>query len=1030
MTTGEVKNYHDLSKTNARDYEYNCNKCECIRTEETKVFNTKTDSDSSSSDYVDTRTCFCNIYQTLNDKNPDVQKLYVKNDLLGTLREILERNVNIKTEMLKYNLNKMLDVNKPQIFEQNEVGEDEELRAKNLKEFNQDEISFIEHQVDKILLEAQILVSGLLNTSFDCGDRNFGEIGDCDIDFPLPKALGTDSALSKSENLPSSLLDEEHILEAPEGFRSGGPQLSCDSPQKDETNELSDTKILLAEGLKCHSDAVLVEPERPVVANHGDDNKLTQEVDTYRRAKREEIKTCENDTTATTIIAYEQGNHASCRSESIATDGFTTITFTTTAVATTDHVNRGNALEKAPDEINESKVVDGMQFDLLECESAESTLNTKEVELKETNKTNDGNEQTRFERNQKEIISCSDGNPSNESFSNDSKLSGHPKRKPIHLVVSDRPKSNVFEQCLARKKYKSNPDRNINKERYADNASNSKSLFNLVVTDKPRKKVSDKMLYDMNNGNKRKSDTQYGRNIGDNDQNGIIEVRHVGTTTTTTPTHLLGDTSRENCCIECRNCNESTTIATANSKVVRTATLGSKCNSKEIKVDLNDERNKHEDKHDGMCACPLLNPAVRDVSCCPCAKSAVDTARDSNMLKSTATVTTSQSSSIETGVERCAESSGCSRESTVSARVALDTSSCTFPITTGQDSKGHTENDRPGATAVRNESDRPTSTEKNRENKRAEQHLTWSFKNGRLVFEDTVLSPENERESENATNILTSKELNRKSAEGRQLKLVEQKLKRAGLTDEIKLNFPQNIDDGKRNEEDEKDKEPDDEDLIPDYEHLDFCEFDPNNANLFNLEHDADFYLVYDELLENEELIVDMRGEGGMGTNVERKQHNPDHDNLKSLLKRPGHGKDAGKKNRVVFNETKNEFFDADYIILIREECDYDDEDDDGVCTCNQHEMVRLTCCEPNCNCNAYDGFGDPTPQSPKFAPPLEFVDSVTLSPPEEYKDMELEEQQLMALQQIARRGGQRAPVCRECSASHEVEGKGFPILF
>lgn len=174
-----------------------------------------------------------------------------------------------------------------------------------------------------------------------------------------------------------------------------------------------------------------------------------------------------------------------------------------------------------------------------------------------------------------------------------------------------------------------------------------------------------------------------------------------------------------------------------------------------------------------------------------------------------------------------------------------------------------------------------------------------------------------------------------------------------------------------------------------------------------------------------------MRGEGGaMGTEAERTpkpQHNPDRDNLKSLLKKPGKGgRDGGKKNRVVFNENRNEFFDADYIILIREECDYD-EDDDDVCCCNQHEMVRLTCCEPNCNCNSYSegNYQEQTPQSPKFAPPLEFVDAVTLSPPEGYKDMELGEQQLLALQQMARRG-QRTAVCRECSASHEDEGESL----
>ncbi|KAJ8964243.1 hypothetical protein NQ314_005030 [Rhamnusium bicolor] len=160
-----------------------------------------------------------------------------------------------------------------------------------------------------------------------------------------------------------------------------------------------------------------------------------------------------------------------------------------------------------------------------------------------------------------------------------------------------------------------------------------------------------------------------------------------------------------------------------------------------------------------------------------------------------------------------------------------------------------------------------------------------------------------------------------------------------------------------------------------------------------------------------------MRGDGkNMGTDDEKIKHNPNSENLKSLLKKPG--KKRQKKVIVLYlMKTKNEFFDADYIILIREECEYDDEDDDSVCTCNQHEMVRLTCCEPNCNCSVYEEF-EQTPQSPKFAPPIEFVDAVTLSPPEGYKDMELGEQ-LLALQQITRRG-QRTVVCRECSASHD----------
>lgn len=155
-----------------------------------------------------------------------------------------------------------------------------------------------------------------------------------------------------------------------------------------------------------------------------------------------------------------------------------------------------------------------------------------------------------------------------------------------------------------------------------------------------------------------------------------------------------------------------------------------------------------------------------------------------------------------------------------------------------------------------------------------------------------------------------------------------------------------------------------------------------------------------------------MRGDGIAMVNdaSERNKHNPDRDNLKSLLKKPGRAKDK-KSNRVVFNENKNEFFDADYIILIREDCELDDDDEDGVCTCQQHEMVRLTCCEPNCNCQ-YDGGMEQTPQSPKFAPPMEFVDAVTLSPPEGYKDMEL----------MAVRGQQRGAVCRECSATHDEE--------
>ncbi|KAH1014145.1 hypothetical protein HUJ04_003035 [Dendroctonus ponderosae] len=216
------------------------------------------------------------------------------------------------------------------------------------------------------------------------------------------------------------------------------------------------------------------------------------------------------------------------------------------------------------------------------------------------------------------------------------------------------------------------------------------------------------------------------------------------------------------------------------------------------------------------------------------------------------------------------------------------------------------------------------------------------------------------------------------------------------------------------------------EDFIPDG-FQDFCQFDVNDLTGLSAFDTNESLGIYDEFLEDSSsdescdcveddhfiVIRRMRGDGIAMVNesLERNKHNPDRENLKSLLKKPGH-LNGRKSNRVVFNEKKNEFFDADYIILIREDCELDDDDDDGVCTCQQHEMVRLTCCEPNCNCQ-YEGGMEPTPQSPKFAPPMEFVDAVTLSPPEGYKDMEL-----MAVA----RGQQRGAVCRECSATHEGE--------
>ncbi|XP_015115544.1 uncharacterized protein LOC107040111 [Diachasma alloeum] len=66
---------------------------------------------------------------------------------------------------------------------------------------------------------------------------------------------------------------------------------------------------------------------------------------------------------------------------------------------------------------------------------------------------------------------------------------------------------------------------------------------------------------------------------------------------------------------------------------------------------------------------------------------------------------------------------------------------------------------------------------------------------------------------------------------------------------------------------------------------------------------------------------------------------------LKSLLKKPGQSKQRTHKNRVVINEKLNEFFAADYIILIKEECcaDYEEECD---CCCQETELIRVGNCK------------------------------------------------------------------------------------
>lgn len=73
---------------------------------------------------------------------------------------------------------------------------------------------------------------------------------------------------------------------------------------------------------------------------------------------------------------------------------------------------------------------------------------------------------------------------------------------------------------------------------------------------------------------------------------------------------------------------------------------------------------------------------------------------------------------------------------------------------------------------------------------------------------------------------------------------------------------------------------------------------------------------------------------------------------LRGLLKKPNRPPPS-RKNRVVFDETRNQFFEADYIILIREDCPYDEEDEEP-CTCGEHELVRI-CCDEGCNCTYSD---------------------------------------------------------------------------
>ncbi|XP_075213658.1 uncharacterized protein LOC142319869 [Lycorma delicatula] len=104
---------------------------------------------------------------------------------------------------------------------------------------------------------------------------------------------------------------------------------------------------------------------------------------------------------------------------------------------------------------------------------------------------------------------------------------------------------------------------------------------------------------------------------------------------------------------------------------------------------------------------------------------------------------------------------------------------------------------------------------------------------------------------------------------------------------------------------------------------------------------------------------------------------------LKSALKRnTKSSKSSKKKHRVQFDESLNKFFDADYVILIRE----DPEDGEGICECGEELCY---------DCTEDEELGLPEEvQSPRFdlcaafEPPMEFVDQVTLSPPDGYKDI------------------------------------------
>lgn len=148
------------------------------------------------------------------------------------------------------------------------------------------------------------------------------------------------------------------------------------------------------------------------------------------------------------------------------------------------------------------------------------------------------------------------------------------------------------------------------------------------------------------------------------------------------------------------------------------------------------------------------------------------------------------------------------------------------------------------------------------------------------------------------------------------------------------------------------------------------CEFSANNFACFNHFLSSNLHECYDELTEDfeEDIIKLKEGENPNSENFcecsleaiplyncTSKMRETSMGPIRGLLKKPNRPP-ASRKNRVVFDETKNQFFDADYIILIREDCLYDDEEDTEPCTCGEHELVRICCDEGCCGYGTDDG--------------------------------------------------------------------------